>query len=340
MDSHARAPLPTPAPPAAGAAACPLCRASERRVVYARAKDVFLGHPGAFDIVECSACRLRFVDPRPAGETLAGYYADTEQHVYPNHRPGAGLTLAPAAARWLLHEERAYPAPGGPEPDALSRRAARAWLDDPQRRERVLAWSGQGRLLDVGCGSGAYLALMQSLGWTVTGVDLFEEVAREVGARLGVPCHAGDLAGIRLPARSFDAITFWHVLEHLPDPRTALVRAGELLAPGGVLAIGVPVYDCREEELLGAGWLGYDVPRHLITFSRARLASLLEELGFRVVAMASEPAPWVLRQGAKLPTVGPLWRLVMRHRLTRDWFATRLADAHRSGKVVALARRD
>ena len=59
------------------AADCPLCCASERRIVHSGARDVFMGHPGRFDIMECRACAARYVDPRPVGDVLAGYYRDT-----------------------------------------------------------------------------------------------------------------------------------------------------------------------------------------------------------------------------------------------------------------------
>jgi SAM-dependent methyltransferase len=321
------------------AADCPLCSASERRVVHSGATDVFLGHPGRFDIVECTACAARYVDPRPVGEVLAGYYRDTDKRAYPNHQVGSDLDLPPTGCRHLLHAERGYPVPETGAPDARARREALAWLSDPDRTERILPWQGTGRLLDVGCGSGSYLAVCQALGWDVTGIDLFADVAAEVAKRLDVTCHAGELTDVDLPAGSFDVVTFWHVVEHLPDPGAILARAVELLAPGGLLAIGVPVYDCAEEELFGSAWLGYDVPRHLVTFSRPRLRSFLEELGLRVESMRSEPAGWVLKQGAKTVPLSFMQRQLLGHKLPRNWIARRLAARDRSAKVVALARK-
>jgi len=321
------------------AADCPLCSSSERRVVHSGARDVFLGHPGRFDIVECSACAARYVDPRPLGDVLAGYYRDSDQRAYPNHQIGIDLALPPDGVRQLLSAERDYPAIDGPMPSGADLRSARAWIDDPDRTYRVLPWQGEGRLLDVGCGSGSYLASMQALGWDVTGVDLFPEIAAGVARSLGVSCHAGELTEVDLPAGSFDVISFWHVLEHLPDPGRILCRAVELLRPGGLLAIGVPVYDCREEELFGGSWLGYDVPRHLVTFSRSRLRSFLEDQGLKVESLSSEPAAWMLRQGTKSVPMGFLRRQLLGHRVTRDWIARRLAAQDRSAKVVALARK-
>ena len=106
-----------------------------------------------------------------------------------------------------------------------------------------------------------------------------------------------------------------------------------------MLLVGVPVYDCEEEALLGGCWLGYDVPRHLFTFSRERLRSFLGELGLAVQWMHSEPTPWIIKQGLKSVPVGFLHRQLLGHRISREWIARRLAARDRSGKVVALARR-
>lgn len=321
------------------AADCPLCGAEERRLVHHAALDVNLGHAGRFDIVECARCAVRYIDPRPVGAMLAAYYAGTDKSAYPNHQVGSDLALPPPGARHVLHAEQGWPAPDGPAPSSAELAVARAWLQHDDRRHRIPPWVGQGRLLDVGCGTGSYLASMAALGLSVTGVDLFEDVAREVSARYGIPVHAGELPAVDLPPGSFDIVTLWHMVEHLPNPGQVIARARELLAPGGVLMLGVPVYDCDEEALLGAAWLGYDVPRHLLTFSRARLKSFLTELGLAVEWMASEPAAWILRRGARTVRLPFVQRQLLGHRVTREWIARRQAARNRSGKVVVLARR-
>ena len=318
---------------------CPLCGAEERHVVHHAARDVNLGHEGRFDIVECSACAVRYVDPQPVGATLAAYYARHEQRSYANHRVGRDLDLPPEGTRAVLAETRGYPDPGTGAPSRRERRAALAWLEHPDRRWRVPAWIGHGRLLDVGCGTGAYLAAMQALGWDVTGVEWFEHVARGVSEHHGVPCHVGSLPELDLPRGGFDVITLWHMIEHAPDPVRIIRRARELLSDGGRLLIGVPVYDCEEEALLGGAWLGYDVPRHLFVFSRERLRSFLEQQGFVVDWMRSEPAPWILKHGLDVMRMGFVQRQLFGHRRTRQWIANRLAARDRSGKVVALARK-
>ena len=79
-------------------------------------------------------------------------------------------------------------------------------------------------------------------------------------------------------------VTLWDVIEHLHDPRGSLVRIAELLAPGGVLIVSVPVMDSLDHRLFGRYWAGYEIPRHLHFFSTRTLTSLFHATGFRVVA--------------------------------------------------------
>lgn len=319
------------------AADCPLCGAGERTVVVEGARDRLLGHPGTFRICECRRCGARYPDPRPVGETLLGYYRPRDGRTYPDNEERRVKRLR-TGVRWLLHRERGYPAPPAPEPSPAVLRRARRRLARDRDLWRFLPWRGEGRLLDVGCGSGSYLALMEGLGWKVAGTNVVPEACEAVRRRFGFPCHAGELGALDLPAGSFDALTLWHVLEHLPDPRAALDRARALLAPGGILGVGVPVHDCVEAEVLGDAWLGYEVPRHLVVFSRARLRSFLEECGFAVEAVHSEMRDRVLKI-SYARAEGP-WHLkfVMRHGRLRRWYARRLARRDRIGTVVALAR--
>ena len=315
---------------------CPLCRSAERRVVIAGCEDRLLGHPGRFDICECDRCGVRFLDPRPLGQTLVGYYGDNGDRTYSDNQPHRPKEW-PEAVRWVLHLDRGYPTPAGGRPAESDLTAARRRLERDNERWRLLPWRGSGRLLDVGCGSGTYLAAMRTLGWSPQGNNLVPEVCTEIRARLGIECHAGDLLELELPPASFDAISLWHVLEHLPDPPATLRRIRELLAPGGLVAIGVPVFDSPEAERLGDAWFGYDVPRHLLTFSRERLCSFLTENGFRVERLASEPRDRILKLSYARSDAPWWWKAIMANGRLRRAYARRLAETDRIGTVVVWA---
>jgi SAM-dependent methyltransferase len=99
--------------------------------------------------------------------------------------------------------------------------------------------------------------------------------------RYGVEIVVGDAVSAPVDG-PFDAITMWHVLEHLPEPLAALERAAELLAPGGRLVVSVPNNDSWQARLGGDDWLHLDIPRHIYHFTPGSLSQLVERAGFRV----------------------------------------------------------
>lgn len=101
--------------------------------------------------------------------------------------------------------------------------------------------------------------------------------AREV---LGIPVHIGSLEALGLPAESFDAVTLWHVLEHVATPASLLEAIWRVLRPGGALLVSVPNFDSPEARATGPGWFHLDVPRHLVHFTPETLDMTLRAAGF------------------------------------------------------------
>jgi SAM-dependent methyltransferase len=306
--------------------------------VIPRSRDRLLEHPGTFDICECTLCRVRYPDPRPVGETLAGYYAPNGALSYPDNELGDPHPLDPGLL-WVLHEDHGYPRPGGMRPGRFARARARRRLRQHHERQRLPPWRGQGRLLDIGAGGGSYLATMRDCGWTVAGTTWSPEEAVALERKHGIPVRPGSVLEAGFEPGSFDVVTLWHVLEHVPDPGALLRHARALLAPGGLLGVGVPVHDCMEATDLGDAWLGYEVPRHLVVFDRAGLRSFVAGCGFQVLSLRSEFRDRVLKisygRGA-----GPAWkRFVMRHRRLRRLYTRWLVHRDRIGTVVLWAER-
>lgn len=147
-----------------------------------------------------------------------------------------------------------------------------------KRRLRLLHQSARppGRLLDIGCGDGAFLAGAQKAGWQTAGTELKPDAARSLG--LDVRYDLEQFAG----GERFDCVTLWHSLEHLRDPRAILARIKAILRPNGALLLAVPDNGGWQAKLFGRHWLHLDVPRHLFHFDRRSLAGLLESVGFIV----------------------------------------------------------
>lgn len=142
-----------------------------------------------------------------------------------------------------------------------------------------------GRLLDVGCAHGFTLEVARERGWHVTGVEPAAAVAEQTARRLGVRVEA-DLWGARFRDRSFDAVTLWDVIEHLPDPRRALLEVARVLKPEGICSVVTPDNGSLAARLLGPRWEERQkMPEHIFFFDRASLAALLRATGF-------EPLEW------------------------------------------------
>ncbi len=99
-----------------------------------------------------------------------------------------------------------------------------------------------GRLLDVGCGVPMFLELARTAGYTVQGIESVPEVSRIARDDFGLVVENAPFDRCGLEKASFDVITMWDFLEHLPDPMGALMLSRELLRPGGVLFVSVPNY--------------------------------------------------------------------------------------------------
>jgi SAM-dependent methyltransferase len=142
---------------------------------------------------------------------------------------------------------------------------------------KMLGRGGGRALLDVGCGDGSFLQAARQDGWSVFGTELAPELACSAGIEVEATIERLE------PRAPFACITFWHSLEHMADPKGAIVAAAKLLAPDSVLLVAVPDSDGLQARLFGARWFHLDVPRHLFHFGRGSLTALLENGGLQVV---------------------------------------------------------
>jgi SAM-dependent methyltransferase len=159
---------------------------------------------------------------------------------------------------------------------------SRSWRKETEKVRLVERFVRRGSILDVGCGEGRFLWALDPARWRRTGVEMSAETAAQAAA--GVPevrlVH-GDIFSGALAPGAFDVVTFWHVLEHLPDTRAVLARAAALLAPDGRVFISLPNLASLQARLFRRHWYGFDdVPRHLFHFSPRALELLLAEAGF------------------------------------------------------------
>jgi SAM-dependent methyltransferase len=151
-----------------------------------------------------------------------------------------------------------------------------------EERQRALLGRKPGRVLDVGCGDGDFLAALKQRGWEVHGVEP-SPAAAALARGKGVAVHEGELASTDFPAGSFDVVTFWHVLEHLPEPLVELAAARRLLRDDGLLVVEVPNSASVTFRLCREHWFPLSVPRHFQHFTSTTLRALLQKAGFTPV---------------------------------------------------------
>ncbi|MDG1715047.1 class I SAM-dependent methyltransferase [Lacinutrix sp.] len=142
--------------------------------------------------------------------------------------------------------------------------------------------SEEKNLLDIGCGTGAFLKTAKDDGWEVFGIEPNEK-ARDIANK---SCE-GSVFNIEklevFKAQSFDVITLWHVLEHLPNLHAQVLILKTLLKPNGTLVIAVPNYKSYDAKYYKNFWAAYDVPRHLWHFSRESILRLFKTVEMKVV---------------------------------------------------------
>tara|TARA_B110000967_G_scaffold193646_1_gene221407 strand:- start:657 stop:1511 length:855 start_codon:yes stop_codon:yes gene_type:complete len=137
--------------------------------------------------------------------------------------------------------------------------------------------SKQGTLLDIGAGTGFFLRAAKKKGWTVTGIEP-NSSARKLANDKAASSVFDIEAMHQLPPNSFDVITLWHVLEHLPNLEDDIKLFYKLLKPNGRIVVAVPNYKSFDALYFKEYWAAYDVPRHLWHFSQQSISKVFSEI--------------------------------------------------------------
>jgi SAM-dependent methyltransferase len=293
---------------------CPICHDPAATVLYRDLVDRIYSAPGIWQLMRCRNCGCGYLNPRPTPKSIGlayqGYYTHAGptanpaaaapekplrrfkrglRNGYLNHRYGCRLSPSCTAGRWLVS---ALP--------SLARRAQRLmrYLPPPSS-------STKPRLLDVGCGDGEFLRRMLALGWEVCGLDPDETAAR-AAEETGIPIHPGSLSSHPYPDGSFDAITLYHVIEHLHDPLEALRACWRLLRHKGTLAIFTPNLASLAHRAFLQDWYPLQPPTHLILFTRRPLRTLVRQAGFeRASFRASFSSSAIINASTRLAEQAP-----------------------------------
>ncbi|WP_310555307.1 class I SAM-dependent methyltransferase [Flavobacterium sp.] len=137
----------------------------------------------------------------------------------------------------------------------------------------------KGNLLDIGTGTGDFLALAKNAGWKTTGIEPSQK-ARAISISKGVP-FVENVSDIK--KTTFDVITMWHVLEHIPNLEQQISELKRILKPNGTIIIAVPNFKSYDAKHYGTFWAAYDVPRHLWHFSKTAIEKLFAKQDLKLI---------------------------------------------------------
>lgn len=235
-------------------ARCPVCKSEQIRFAL-KAKDHTVSGEW-FEIWECNHCSLRFTRHAPAAGEIGRYYQSENYISHSDTRKGL--------VNGLYHRVRSHT------------------LHSKYKLIRSATGLATGDHLDIGAGTGAFVQYMNRQGWQSRGIE------PDDGARqLALTHHQTSLlpaeAFQTLPADSIDAISMWHVLEHVHRLHSYMERINKLLKASGKLFIAVPNYTSYDGMIYKENWAAYDVPRHLYHFSPASMRYLLDANGFKLI---------------------------------------------------------
>jgi 2-polyprenyl-3-methyl-5-hydroxy-6-metoxy-1,4-benzoquinol methylase len=143
----------------------------------------------------------------------------------------------------------------------------------------INAHSNQGALLDIGAGTGEFLSVAKNNGWNVTGIEPSPK-AKAIAENKGVS-FVPNLDSI--PSQSFDVITMWHVLEHVPDLDHQINELKRIVKPNGTIIIAVPNFNSFDAKHYGKFWAAFDVPIHFWHFSKTAIQKLFKEKNLNLI---------------------------------------------------------
>ncbi len=145
----------------------------------------------------------------------------------------------------------------------------------------IIPFSGEGKILDIGCGNGRYLLTLKKQGWQTYGIEQNPKSSKYARDVLLLEVNTGDLLDCKYQAEFFDVITMWHSLEHLYEPILTLKEAKRILKDDGLLIIAVPNVDSFAAKVFKKYWYQLGIPIHLIAFTPDSITRMLDAAGFK-----------------------------------------------------------
>ncbi|MDF1526741.1 MAG: class I SAM-dependent methyltransferase [bacterium] len=291
---------------------CNLCGSREQKVIIEPATDredepsplsASGGIRGSQRIVKCRDCELVYVSPRPNADSIVDSYATTPDELYVSQFETRLNTFRRTIK--FLHRFNKPP----------------------------------GRLLDIGTAAGTFLKAAEESGWEAVGIEPSTWMAQWGRDNLGVNIKTGTLKEANFPDNTFDAVTMWDVLEHVPDPRSELEETWRILKPDGILLVNFPDFGDPLARLAGRHWW-FLLSVHIFYFTKKTLHRMLRTAGFQTVT--DRPYIQVLEFGHLMKMVGLYNQTVSRAgvKLLNILRMSRIPVPYYASQTLTIARKE
>ena len=203
-----------------------------------------------FNIVSCETCGFVFTNPRPNNNDIDRYY-ETENYIsHSNNKKGFFNFLYQSVRRITI-----------------------------KKKVSMIRKLGAKSLLDIGCGTGEFLNEAQIKGINVFGIEPSEKARRQCQKNYNLTVsESANLEEYK--HGSFDCITMWHALEHMPDLNKLIKETHRIIKNNGKLIIGVPNYKSWDANYYKQHWAAWDVPIHFWHFSKESIEKIFKKHGF------------------------------------------------------------
>jgi 2-polyprenyl-3-methyl-5-hydroxy-6-metoxy-1,4-benzoquinol methylase len=230
---------------------CPICDSLENSL-FLSCKDNTVSRE-TFNIVQCNSCGFKFTNPRPDALKLGDYYKSEEYVSHSNTSKGFVNSAYQLVRKYTLLK----------------------------KLQLISKFYKTGSILDIGCGTGEFLKTFKDAKWQTLGIEP-SPVVREMAIK-NYGLDIRDESEItNLKSESFDVITMWHVLEHVPNINDRVEELKRLIRPDGMIIVAVPNPTSLDAKIYLENWAAYDVPRHLSHFSPNDINTLFNNHGLKV----------------------------------------------------------
>lgn len=241
---------------------CPICNESNHiKLLPFSCKDYTVSGE-EYQIAECGNCQHRFTLNPPSEKNIGKYYKSDTYISHSNTQKGLINQLYHIVRKRALVKKQVI------------------ICSDTQK--------SKGTILDIGCGIGAFLGKMKESGWETFGLEPDAD-ARALAESLHGVVPQPPEALFSLPQNTFDAVSMWHVLEHVHRLDEYLSQIYKILKTEGVFFVAVPNFRSPDAENYQGFWAGYDVPRHLHHFCPESMHTLMQKHGFYIDKLRSMP---------------------------------------------------